>query len=69
MTKIIIYLATMLLAAMTFTGCYDLETYPGDKVNEGTFYKTGDHAHQGLMGIYGMLPVLLRPFGRYRLRI
>lgn len=54
MKKIIIYLATMLLAAMTFTGCYDL-TYPGDKVNEGTFYKTGDHAHQGLMGIYGML--------------
>ena len=45
----------MLLAAMTFTGCYDLESYPGDKVNEGTFYKTGDHAHQGLMGIYGML--------------
>lgn len=55
MKKIIIYLATMLLAAKTFTGCYDLETYPGDKVNEGTFYKTGDHAHQGLMGIYGML--------------
>ena len=55
MKKIIIYLATMLLAAMTFTGCYDLETYPGAKVNEGTFYKTGDHAHQGLMGIYGML--------------
>ena len=55
MKKIIIYLATMLLAAMTFTGGYDLETYPGDKVNEGTFYKTGDHAHQGLMGIYGML--------------
>ena len=55
MKKIIIYLATMLLAAMTFTGCYDLETYPGDKVNEGTFYKTSDHAHQGLMGIYGML--------------
>ena len=55
MKKIIIYLATMLLAAMTFTGCYDLETSPGDKVNEGTFYKTGDHAHQGLMGIYGML--------------
>lgn len=55
MKKIIIYMATMLLAAMTFTGCYDLETYPGDKVNEGTFYKTGDHAHQGLMGIYGML--------------
>ena len=55
MKKIIIYLATMLLAAMTFTGCYDLETYPGDKVNEGTFYKTGDHAHQGLMGIYGTL--------------
>ena len=37
MKKIIIYLATMLFAAATFTGCYDLETYPGDKVNEGTF--------------------------------
>ena len=77
MKKIIIYLATMLLAAMTFTGCYDLETYPGDKVNEGTFYKTGDHAHQGLMGNLWYatpkrgirLPVLLRPFGRYRLWI
>lgn len=55
MKKIIIYLATMLFSAMTFTGCYDLDTFPGDKVNEGTFYKTADHAHQGLMGIYGML--------------
>lgn len=55
MKKIIIYLTAILFSVMTFTGCYDLETYPGDKVNEGTFYKTDEHAHQGLMGIYGML--------------
>ena len=62
MKKIIIYLATMLLAAMTFTGCYDLETYPGDKVNEGTFYKTGDHAHQGLMvGVRMMMSCPAKP--------
>lgn len=55
MKKIIIYLTATLFSVFTFTGCYDLETYPGDKVNEGTFYKTDEHAHQGLMGIYGML--------------
>ncbi|MBC8601009.1 RagB/SusD family nutrient uptake outer membrane protein [Parabacteroides acidifaciens] len=55
MKKIIIYLTATLFSVITFTGCYDLETYPGDKVNEGTFYKTDEHAHQGLMGIYGML--------------
>lgn len=55
MKKIIIYLTTVLFLMTTLTGCYDLETFPGDKINQGTFYKTEEHAHQGLMGIYGML--------------
>ena len=32
-----------------------MDTYPGDKVNQSLFYKTEEHAKQGLMGIYGML--------------
>ncbi len=55
MKKILIYLSLFLFTSVTFTGCYDLDTYPGDKVNQSLFYKTEDHAKQGLMGIYGML--------------
>ena len=54
MKKILIYISILLTSA-TFNGCYDLNTYPGDKVNENLFYKTEEHAKQGLMGIYGML--------------
>lgn len=45
----------ILLTSVTMNGCYDLDTYPGDKVNESLFYQTEEHARQGLMGIYGML--------------
>ena len=55
MKKILIYLSLFLFTSVTFTGCYDLDTYPGDKVNQSLFYKTEEHAKQGLMGIYGML--------------
>lgn len=52
--KILIYISILLTSA-TFNGCYDLNTYPGDKVSENLFYQTEEHAKQGLMGIYGML--------------
>ena len=55
MKKILIYLSLFLFTSVTFTGCYDLDTYPGDKVNQSLFYKTEEHAKQGLIGIYGML--------------
>lgn len=55
MKKVLIYLSLFLITSVTFTGCYDLDTYPGDKVNQSLFYKTEEHAKQGLMGIYGML--------------
>ena len=55
MKKILIYLSLFLFTSVTFTGCSDLVTYPGDKVNQSLFYKTEEHAKQGLMGIYGML--------------
>lgn len=57
MKKILIYISILLTSA-TFNGCYDLNTYPGDKVSENLFYQTEEHAKQGLMGIYGMLRVI-----------
>ncbi|WP_308549818.1 RagB/SusD family nutrient uptake outer membrane protein [uncultured Parabacteroides sp.] len=55
MKKVLIYLFLFIFTSVTFTGCYDLDTYPGDKVNQSLFYKTEEHAKQGLMGLYGML--------------
>lgn len=54
MKKIVIYMASLMML-ISFNGCYDLNTYPGDKLGEGLFWKTEEHAKQGLMGIYGML--------------
>jgi hypothetical protein len=42
----------MIMTGVSFSGCYDLDTYPEDKVSTGTFWKTEDHVKQGLMGIY-----------------
>ena len=50
MKKILTYISILWTSA-TFNGCYDLNTYPGDKLNENLFYKTEEHAKQGLMGI------------------
>jgi hypothetical protein len=51
MKKIIIYLG-MLMAGFSLNGCYDLDTYPGNTLSESLFWKTEDHAHQAMMGIY-----------------
>ena len=45
MKKILIYISILLTSA-TFNGCYDLNTYPGDKVSENLFYQTEEHAKQ-----------------------
>jgi hypothetical protein len=34
------------------SGCYELDTKPYDVVSAGSFWKTEDHALQGLMGVY-----------------
>lgn len=38
-----------------FTGCYDLNRFPEDKLSSKTFWQTQQHADQGLMGIYSVL--------------
>ena len=53
--KNLLYSILFLLGSLPFTGCYDLDTYPGDRVSQSSFYQTEEHAKQGVMGIYGML--------------
>lgn len=45
----------LLLAAATFAGCYDLDRYPDDRVNDGIFWKTEAHVKQAVMGVYNDL--------------
>jgi len=40
------------MVAAVVSGCYELDTKPYDKVSAGTFWKTEDHALQGVMGVY-----------------
>ncbi|WP_247235625.1 RagB/SusD family nutrient uptake outer membrane protein [Telluribacter sp. SYSU D00476] len=46
--KKILYLVLLL----SVSGCYDLDTQPYDRVSAGTFWKTEEHALQGLVGVY-----------------
>lgn len=51
MKKYILLLAT----AGLLSSCYDLDQFPQDKVSSGTFWKTEEHAHQGMMGVYNLM--------------
>ena len=47
------YSILYLLAGLTmFTSCYKMDTVPYDQVSAGSFWKTEDHALQGIMGCY-----------------
>lgn len=51
MKKILLLLA----AAGILSSCYDLDQFPHDKLNSGTFWKTETHAHQGMVAMYAAL--------------
>lgn len=51
MKKIKIYI-WIIIAGISFTSCYDLDTFPADKVSTGTFWQTEEHVKEGLMGVY-----------------
>jgi hypothetical protein len=51
MKKIIVYIF-IITAGFSLNGCYDLDTYPGDSLGEGLFWKTETHVEQALMGVY-----------------
>lgn len=42
----------ILVAAAFMSSCYNLDTQPYDKVSAGSFWKTEDHALQGVLGVY-----------------
>jgi tetratricopeptide (TPR) repeat protein len=54
MKKMIVYLF-MIAAGFSLSGCYDLDTYPGDSLGEALFWKTEDHVKQALMGVYQLM--------------
>jgi tetratricopeptide (TPR) repeat protein len=45
----------MIAAGFSLNGCYDLDTYPGNELGEGLFWKTEEHVHQALMGVYQLM--------------
>ncbi|MDR0395377.1 MAG: RagB/SusD family nutrient uptake outer membrane protein [Tannerella sp.] len=54
MKKILIYIF-IITAGSSLNGCYSLDTYPGDNLGEGLFWKTEDHVKQALMGVYQLM--------------
>lgn len=53
--KKIIYILSIIALTFSFGSCYDLDTYPGDKVNQGQFWKNESEVKQGLIGVYSIL--------------
>lgn len=45
----------LLAAAGLMSSCYDLDQYPHDQLNSGTFWKTETHAYQGMVAMYETL--------------
>jgi tetratricopeptide (TPR) repeat protein len=54
MKKYNIILSTLAMLFL-WSGCYDLNRYPYDKVSSGTFWQTESQAKSGLMGVYNDL--------------
>lgn len=49
------YILFAFVSLIGFTGCYELDTQPYDKVSSASFWKTEEHALQGVMGVYAQL--------------
>ena len=48
-------LSTFVASLFLFSGCYDLDRVPSDKLDSGSFFKTQDHADQAMMGVYNAM--------------
>ena len=49
------YLYLIAVVSLLLTGCDDLNRYPYDKINSGTFWKTEADAKKGILGVYQKL--------------
>lgn len=56
MRKYNLWMAAALMS-MCASSCYDLDRFPVDQVSDGIFWKTEDHAKQGMMGVYAAMQV------------
>lgn len=48
-------LAIVCLCLSCLNSCFDLEQYPLDKPNSGTFWQTDEQARAGIMGVYAQM--------------
>lgn len=48
------YFIISLAFLLVFSGCYELDRYPNDKLSAGTFWQTKDHADQAMAGVYSV---------------
>ena len=76
MKKSIKYISSVLTSLVLLSGCYDLDQYPADKVNSGSFWQDEADAQEGMMGVYAAMKrrgfqYLLYPrlFERHRYRV
>ena len=54
MKKIIAYLL-IAVAGISLNGCYDLDTYPGDRMSQNLLWKTEEQVKEGIMGVYSIM--------------
>lgn len=54
MKKIIVFISIVIIG-ISLNGCSDLDTYPGNSLNQNIFWKTESHAKEALMGVYSVL--------------
>lgn len=55
MKKTIKYISAILTSIVLLSGCYELDQFPADKVNSGSFWKDEADAKEGMMGIYAAM--------------
>jgi starch-binding outer membrane protein, SusD/RagB family len=55
MKKFKIHLGIFISLILLSTGCYDLNQYPADSINAGTFWNTETDAHEAMMGVYNAM--------------
>ena len=45
----------VIIAGVSLSGCYDLDTYPGHTLSQSLFWETEAHVKQGLTGVYDVM--------------
>ena len=59
--KTVNYIMVAVVVTLGFSGCYDLDVAPYDKVAQNNYWKTEADAKSGVMGVYAQL----KDYGAY----